>query len=73
MKDGELRFRNSLAVIDSVPTNEQLDWLVYWSWGFVKRYSMALLEVAVGACEPEVAVAKIEAGGVQLLLEERPS
>lgn len=71
MRDGELRFRNALPVLDSVPTQEQLDWLVFWSWGFAKRYAMALLEVAVGACEPEVAVAKVEAVGRQMLLEER--
>jgi hypothetical protein len=70
MADGELRFRNSLPIIDSVPTHEQLEWLLLWSWGFAKRYSMALMEVAVGACSPEVAVAKVEAMGVQLLLEE---
>lgn len=67
--DGEVRFRNALPLIDTVPTEEQLEWLVLWSWGFAKRYCMALLEVAVGACEPEVAVAKVEAGGVQLLLQ----
>ncbi len=67
--DGELRFRNALPMIDSVPTEEQLEWLVFWSWSFAKRYCMALLEVAVGACEPESAVAKVEAVGVQLLLD----
>ena len=70
MADGELRFRNALPMIDTVPTDEQLEWLVFWSWSFAKRYCMALLEVAVGACDPETAVAKVEAGGVQLLLEE---
>jgi len=39
-------------MIDAVPTDEQLDWLVFWSWSFAKRYCMALLEVAVGACDP---------------------
>ena len=71
MRDGELRFRNGLPILDSVPTQALLDWLVFWSWSFAKRYAMALLEVAVGACEPEVAVAKIEAVGRQMLLEER--
>ena len=28
---------------------------------------MALLEVAVGSCDPEVAVAKVEAGGLELV------
>jgi hypothetical protein len=71
MHDGELRFRNGLPILDSVPTQEQLDWLIFWSWGFARRYSMALLEVAVGACDPEVAVAKVEAVGRQMMLEER--
>lgn len=73
MADGELRFRNALPLLDGTPTDAQLHWLVFWSWGLVKRYSVALVEVAVGACEPEVAVAKVEAGGVQLVLEERQS
>lgn len=71
--DGEIRFRNALPLLDSTPTEEQLEWLVLWSWSFAKRYCKALLEVAVGACEPEVAVAKVQAGGVQLLLVERPN
>ena len=73
MADGELRFRNALPILDSVPTLEQLEWLVFWSWTFAKRYCMALMEVAVGACSPEVAVAKVEAGGVQLRLQGRPN
>ncbi len=69
--DGELRFRNGLPILDSVPTEALLDWLVFWSWSFAKRYAMALLEVAVGACDPETAVAKVEAVGQQMLLEEQ--
>ncbi len=70
MNDGELRFRNALPLIDGVPTEEQLEWLVFWSWSFANRYCMALLEVAVGACEPEVAVGKVDALGMQLRLQE---
>ena len=44
MQDGELRFRNGLPILDSVPTQEQLNWLVFWSWGFAKLYAMVLLE-----------------------------
>jgi hypothetical protein len=72
MNDGELRFRNALPLIDGVPTDEQLTWLVFWSWGLVKRYSSALLDVLTGVCSAAEAIAKVEAGGVQLLLE-RPN
>jgi hypothetical protein len=33
----------------------------------VGRYAKALLEAAVGSCDPEVAVAKVEAGGLELV------
>jgi hypothetical protein len=71
MEDGELRFRNAVPLLDTTPSDEQLDWLIFWSWGFMRRYCPALLDVAVGLCDPEVAIAKVEAEGAQMLLEER--
>ena len=65
-EDGELRFRNSLPILDSEFTDTQLDWLVFWSWNIVRRYISALLEVVVGACEPGLAIAKVEMGGVEV-------
>jgi hypothetical protein len=73
MTDGELRYRNALPLIDGIPTDEQLTWLVFWSWGLVKRYSPAMIEVLTGACSPETAIGKIEAQGTQRLLDERPN
>jgi hypothetical protein len=67
MADGELRFRNILPALDSVPTDEQIDWVLFWSWGLVKRYARALLEVTMGTCEPEVAVAKVETPGLEMV------
>jgi hypothetical protein len=71
MSDGELRFRNVLPVMDSDPTDEQLDWVLFWSWSLMGRYTNALLDVIVGACEPETAIAKVEAPGLEMVSASR--
>ena len=71
MNDGELRFRTVLPVLDSEPTDEQLDWTLFWSWNLMGRYMNALLDVIVGACEPETAIAKVEAPGLEMVSVSR--
>lgn len=63
MNDGEVRFFNSMPVLDSALSNEQLEYLVFWSWQTANRYSTALFEVAVTDICPGLAIARAEASG----------
>jgi hypothetical protein len=67
--DGELRFRNSFPMLDSVPTDKQLRFMVFESWRTTARYIAALVEVALGDGDPVVAIQRAEKPMPQNLIE----
>ena len=61
--DGELRYETCFPLLDSEPTDDQLEWVVFASWHTTERYSMALAEVALSLVAPDLAIARAEASG----------
>lgn len=64
--DGELRFKCSLPVNDSEPSDSQIRRLISTSIGVVAHYGPALLDVACTEIEPAVAIEKADANWEEL-------
>jgi len=69
MEDGELRFRNAFPMLDSLPTDQQLRFMVFESWNTTARYAASLAEVALGDIDPVAAISKAKDRLPQSLVE----